>query len=219
MNARLRSTALFIAASVLVVAAAFLVANRMLRAAKEAGGAPPASVALEPLAPEVERIISQRIALIEELIRDPAIIAAVQKANEEHESLPLETILQLDARWRNASGIDEFIGAFLTNEVAVKLLEFQEVHPSFAEIFVTDQYGLNVGQTNKTTDYYQADEEWWVGGYRSGQGRSYYGPIEFDESAQAEAISIYVPVMDPQTNTAIGVTKAVLSIASIKLEL
>ena len=115
--------------------------------------------------------------------------------------------------------MDEFIKPFLINEVAVKLREFQEENAGFYEIFVTDMYGLNVGQTNKTTDYYQADEDWWIGAYNMGEGRSYHGQIEFDESAQTEAISLYVPIIDPITDEVIGVVKVVMNITAIKIEL
>ena len=170
-------------------------------------------------APEVEEVLAKRMRLIVKLLEDPVIVEAVRAANREHQDITLQEILLVDAKWQTTPGIDEFINQFLTNEVALKLIEFQEEYPGFSEIFVTDEKGLNVGQTNKTTDYYQADEAWWIGGYQSGAGKRFHGSIEFDESAQAEAISLYAPVIDPETRRAIGVAKAVLSIASIKFEL
>lgn len=170
-------------------------------------------------APEVESVLDERISLARELMADPAIIAGVRQANAEYEGITLAEIERLDQRWRSAEGVDEFIEPFLTNEVARALLEFQEDHPGFSEIFVTGMHGLNVGQTNKTTDFYQADEDWWVESYNNGKGKSFHGPIEFDESAQAEAISLYVPVMDAETLEVLGVAKAVVGIAAIKLEL
>ena len=171
------------------------------------------------LAPEVEAVLDRKIALIRELVEDPVIVNEVKKANQQHKDISLQEILKLDTRWRSTEGIDEFIEPFLTNEIAHKLIEFQERHPGFSEIFVVDMYGLNVGQTNKTTDYYQADEDWWIGAYNSGKGKASHGTIEFDESAQTEAISLYIPVMDGINNKAIGVIKAVVSITAIKMDL
>ena len=153
------------------------------------------------------------------LVSNPLIIEEVKKANESHEGITPEEIEELDQKWRTSDGIDDFIRPFLMNDVAEKLLLFQEENLGFSEIFITDEIGLNVGQTNKTTDYYQADEEWWIEAYNSGEGMMSHGSIEFDESAQAEAISLYVPIYDPDTQRVIGVTKAVLSIAAIKIEL
>lgn len=171
------------------------------------------------LAPEVEAVLDRKIALIRELVEDPVIVNEVKKANQQHKDISLQEILKLDTRWRSTEGIDEFIEPFLTNEIAHKLIEFQERHPGFSEIFVVDMYGLNAGQTNKTTDYYQADEDWWIGAYNSGKGKASHGAIEFDESAQTEAISLYIPVMDRINNKAIGVIKAVVSITAIKMDL
>ena len=171
------------------------------------------------LAPEVEAVLDRKIALIRELLEDPVIVNEVKKANQQHKDISLQEILKLDTRWRNTEGVDEFIEQFLVNEIAHKLIEFQERHPGFSEIFVVDMYGLNAGQTNKTTDYYQADEDWWIGAYNSGKGKASHGTIEFDESAQTEAISLYIPVMDGINNKAIGVIKAVVSITAIKMDL
>lgn len=171
------------------------------------------------LSKEVEQVLDRQALLIEGLVADPLIISEVNKTNEANKNLSSAQILELDQRWRKSVGNDDFIGPFLVNDVAVKLMEFQGVNPGFREIFVTDEHGLNVGQTNKTTDYYQADEEWWTRAYDSGAGNTYHGLVEFDESAQTEAISIYVPIRNPDTARVIGITKAVLSIAAIKAEL
>ncbi|TSC71638.1 MAG: hypothetical protein G01um101448_1120 [Parcubacteria group bacterium Gr01-1014_48] len=167
---------------------------------------------------EVEQVIQRKLSLMEELLRDGVIVQAVTKANKARE-YSLEEILQLDDKWRASEGVNEFIRPFLMNDVARRLMEFQEDYPGFSEIFVTDLNGLNVGQTNKTTDYYQADEDWWIGAFDGGEGKSFHGPIEFDESSQVEAISLYAPVRDPMSNKIIGVAKAVVSVAAIKLEL
>ncbi len=171
------------------------------------------------LSEEVEAILDKKALLVEGLVSGPVIISEVKKTNQANEGLSLSRILELDQRWRKTEGTDSFISPFLTNAVAVKVLEFQKSNFGFREIFVTDERGLNVGQTNKTTDYYQADEEWWIRAYNSGEGKTYHGLVEFDESAQTEAISLYVPIRDPDTARVIGVTKAVLSTAAIKAEL
>lgn len=171
------------------------------------------------LAPEVEAVLTKKIQLITEFLQDQTIIDEVKKSNEKNGDLSHNEILRLDKQWRSIEGVDEWINSFLINMVAFKLIEFQEKNYGFPEIFITDMYGLNVGQTNKTTDYYQADEDWWVASFDEGRGRALHGPIEFDESAQAEAIAIYVPIMDPETNKAIGVAKAIVDIVAIKAEL
>lgn len=170
-------------------------------------------------ASEIEVILDEKISQVMEFLSNSVFINEVRKVNEEHQDISMNEILQLDRRWVDAEGVDEFIKPFLENEVAIKLREFQAEHMEFSEIFVTDIQGLNVGQTNKTTDYYQADEDWWMGTYNEGKGKSYHGQIEFDESSQTEAISLYVPIIDPTTGKIIGVAKAVMNITAIKIKL
>lgn len=171
------------------------------------------------LSAEIEAVLTKKIMTIEELAKDPIILKEVALINEKNKNLTPAEITALDNKWRAIKGIDDFIKPFLTNKTALELLTFQEKNPGFPEIFVTDKYGLNVGQTGKTSDYYQADESWWADAYNNGIGKSYHGAIEFDDSAQSEAISLYVPLKDPSNSSVVGVIKAVLSITAIKAAL
>ena len=172
----------------------------------------------KPLAPEVQAILDKKIELLEELLKNGAIIAEVTKANESNASLTEAKIKELDVSWQASKTITPFTNQFLTNETAKVLIAFQKMHPEFKEIFIADKFGLNVGQTDKTSDYYQADESWWQDSFAHGEGKISNGEIEFDESAQSEAISVYVPVRNAG-GAAIGVTKGVIDLSSIKKEL
>ncbi len=107
----------------------------------------------------------------------------------------------------------------LTNPCAKVLVGFQETNKGFSEVFVTDGRGLVVAATNKTSDYLQADEAWWTDTFAGGRGKARHGEIEYDPSARSEAISLYAPVIDPETKQAVGVIKAVCDLTAIKMEL
>jgi hypothetical protein len=111
------------------------------------------------------------------------------------------------------------VSQHISEPVSEALLIFQEQNSGFKELFVTDMKGLNVGETNKTSDFLQADEAWWVGAFALGSGHAYWGDVEYDESARSESIPLYVPVMDASASRAIGVLKAVYDINAAKLEL
>ncbi len=68
---------------------------------------------------------------------------------------------------------------------------------------------MNVCQTNKITDYYQADEGWWQETFA--MGKACRAAPEFDESAKVFALPLYVPVRDPTSGKIIGVAKAVVT--------
>ena len=171
------------------------------------------------ISPQVEKVLQRKIGLIETLGKNPVVLKFVKASNLKNQDITLDEILILDEKWKQSNGINGFIKALMTNSCAQVLIEFQDSYEGFPEIFVTDIRGLIVCETNKTTDYYQADEAWWTETYNQGRGKSHFGGFEYDESAFAEAISIYIPVIDPDTGKIIGTIKAVCDITQIKMEL
>lgn len=167
------------------------------------------------LSPEVEDSLDERIATISKLIsEDQFIISSIKEANAEHASLTENDISERDKMWIESNGQSAFVNEILESEVSKWLRDFQKDRPEYIEIFITSDRGLNIGQTNITSDYYQADEEWWIKSFAGGLGMSSHGPIEFDESAQSVSISLYVPVV--LEGKALGVVKAVVDIVAIE---
>jgi HAMP domain-containing protein len=106
----------------------------------------------------------------------------------------VDQILKLDQEWVAASDQNVLIESVLENEIADELREFQEIFPDHVELFLTDKYGANIAATNRTSDYYQADEDWWKFAYNLGRGRVYIGRPEFDESSQTFAVDMAIPI-------------------------
>ena len=139
-------------------------------------------------------------------MQDSAILDAVQAGNRRDRSITPGQIEALDKDWRTPrSELPEKLTDRKCNQ-SLKL--FQRTFPGFAEIFVTNARGVNVCQTNKTSDYYQADEDWWRQTFSRGEWRR--DSLEFDESAGVFAIPVYLPVRDPDRGGVIGVAKAVV---------
>jgi len=158
--------------------------------------------------------IDEKVYLIKDLILDQDIIDSVKLSNQRQATITLEEISELDKDWvesRKAGRKNQTMKDSLSGTVANRLKEFQKDHPEFVEIFVTNKHGLNVGQTNITSDYYQADEDWWIRAYNKGKGATFVGEIEYDESAGAEVIGIFFPITYGSVNNAIGVIKALVS--------
>ncbi len=84
-------------------------------------------------------------------------------------------------------------------------------HQLFDEVFITNSYGVNIAQSQKTTDYYQADEEWWQVARERGV---FVSDPEFDDSAGTYAMELAVPVYS-DTGDFLGVIKALLNIGDI----
>lgn len=165
------------------------------------------------LGPKIEPALTEQLELLTTLTSDPTIIAFVSESNAKIEQLSPEQQQKRKQAWQQQPD-KEIVTALLTNAAAMKILEFQEQHPGFSELFITDRSGLNVAQSNPTSDYSQADEAWWQTTYSQGNGRANHGEIEYDQSADSDAISFGVPIM--QNQRVIGVLKGVLDILSIQ---
>lgn len=171
-------------------------------------------------APEVEKVLENKIDLVRRMVaEDPRIIGTIEEFNEKNKHIAMSEIKRLDDQWIATEGIDGVVTELLNNEASFTLMEFQETHEGYPEIFITDAKGLIVALTNKTSDYYQADEDWWIKTYNDGQGMLSHGGIEYDESALAEAIAIYLPITDTDTKIVIGVMKVIVDITAIKMAL
>ena len=168
----------------------------------------------------VEEVILKKMELVTKTIAlNPLVISTVTESNKKNKRLSLAEIKKLDADWMNAVEVNEYIQDFMNNKCAQLLLRLQETGHGFSEIFITDIKGLNVAMTNKTSDYYQADEAWWLESFDNGRGKTYHGDVEYDESAMSEAIPIFIPLKTPDLSETIGIMKVVVDITEIKMEL
>lgn len=120
---------------------------------------------------------------------------------------------ELDARWPSLPESSPEIVACLQNDIARQLREFQKRNPNFAEIIVTDHLGRLLAATNKTSDYWQADELWWQEAAVMKAGTAYVEGLEFDESTGTHSISLSVPLFDPRSpDKPVGILKGVLNV-------
>ena len=81
----------------------------------------------------------------------------------------------------------------------------------YHELLLTDRHGRLVAASGETSDYYQADEDWWTsaaGGDRS-PGVS-LTDVRWDDSSRAYAVEIAVPVYEPDSEVFAGLLKAVV---------
>ncbi|MFQ5669686.1 MAG: methyl-accepting chemotaxis protein [Acidobacteriota bacterium] len=93
---------------------------------------------------------------------------------------------------------------------SVVLRDLQDDAADLIEIFFTDREGWVVGATNKTEDFYQADEKWWQKAAARECGTSYVGSLEYDPSAGDYVTAISVPIC--RDHTVVGVLKAGLTL-------
>jgi len=143
----------------------------------------------------------------------------INTSYEPNQAANLEQIQFLDKQWRAADAArndnDPLVSGVLNNEVSSELREFRDTFPENAEVFVTDKFGANIAATNRTSDYYQADEEWWQVAYNNGQGAIYIGQPEFDQSSNTFGLNIAIPLYAHGTREVIGVLRTTINISSV----
>ena len=126
---------------------------------------------------------------------DPVIVKAVKEDNASGETMA--NVLDLDAKWRAEKGVADYMQALMDNPCAKHLKGIVSKDDAIWEIFVTDNQGANVCQTDKTGDYWQGDEAKWQQPFAGGRGGMFYVEgIEFDTGMKAKICQVSVPVMD-----------------------
>ena len=163
--------------------------------------------------------IAKQIELLKAKLNSQLMFNTVNTANAAYQGdkAAIQTqIDQLDIQWREADAAnnngDPLVQSVLSNDLANELLEFQKSFPEHVEVFVTDKYGASVASTGRTSDYNQADEDWWQAAYNNGRGAVYIGQPEFDESSTTFAVNIGVPVKNETTGDVIGILRSTYNI-------
>lgn len=131
----------------------------------------------------------------------PEVIAAVKAQNAKNASLSEAEIKSLDDKWR--AGDNALISSVLGNSLSKYLGNVRDGSQGlYTEIFVMDNKGLNVGQSDKTSDYWQGDEAKWQETFLKGADGIHISDVEKDESTQTYQMQVSVPVVEG--GTAIG---------------
>ena len=128
-------------------------------------------------------------------------------------------ISQLDDAWKDSDPDDPNSSAYhlIHNEVGVIISQFiqddleSESKFKYAEVIITNAYGVNIAQSGKTSDYRQGDETWWQEAKEHGIFLSEGG---FDESAGVYSSDIAIQILDREGRF-IGVLKAVINVDPI----
>ncbi|PQO26296.1 ATP-binding protein [Blastopirellula marina] len=169
---------------------------------------------------EIDRMVHARIAQWRAYSESPQIRQALVISNKEFAELPdiQATIDQRDADWRKNDAASQTLAheiddSALSRELArqVTLLNDEYGAAEYGEVFLTNRYGANVAQTNRTSDYRQDDEKWWTSAVSNGV---YVDSVAYDESAAEYAISLCLRV-DDVNGEFLGVLKTVISIHEI----
>lgn len=159
-----------------------------------------ANIVRTALTKDIEKL---HLGFNEEVIQSQ--LAKIDKA------LPPTEIERMDANWRTLPRTDARMQAALDSPLAAELRRFTREDPRLSEVLVTDRYGQLVAATGLTDDYYQADEEWWLGAENGGNPRVFIPEAGYDTSSKVWSIDLCIPIM--ADGKLLGVGKAVLDVS------
>ena len=143
---------------------------------------------------------------IREISQSAELVAAIKAQNEKNASLGQADIDKLDKQWRAEvdAGSKPMIDGVMGNELSKFLAQKKEASGGLiTEAFVMDDKGLNVGQSDVTSDYWQGDEDKFRKSFGAGHGALFIDPPERDESTQILQCQASMTVVD-ETGRPIG---------------
>ncbi len=188
MKIRQKLILAFISIALLVVIVGYISVNASQKSLQKTIGENSLLLARETL-DKVDRNIYHRIEHMQAYSKDLMFRKAIVESNQEFEELDniQEYIDKRDKEWVSApkGKPTPFIQEVISNELLEELkmqIEFYEErheHTIFPEVYVTNKYGVVIASTGRTSDYLQADEEWYQKAVA--EKEFWVGKVEYDE--------------------------------------
>ncbi|MBO6562538.1 MAG: hypothetical protein JJ959_18475 [Nisaea sp.] len=137
--------------------------------------------------PSVEILDEAAIELIRDWLNNPVVEMSILAHNKRYKGVGQEQIDALDKAWRaeRESEDQPLIAATLSSPLSTYLTQIQAMSGGiFTEIFVMDAYGLNVGQSSITSDFWQGDEAKFQKTFDVGPTAVFVDEPEFHEASK-----------------------------------
>ena len=169
--------------------------------------------------PEKSLLDSGVIQDIQNFIQEDIVVMAILNQNSKYKNLDNQAVLDLDKKWRaeRKSEDQPLIAATLANPLSSYLTRIQAHSIGlYSEMFVMDMHGLNVGQSNITSDYWQGDEAKFKKTYGSGTKRVFIDEPEFDDGLNIWRVQVNMAISDPATSQLVGAVTVELNLTELE---
>ncbi len=173
----------------------------------------------EPAKPDPAALITQKVIKdIRGFIESDIVRLSIQAQNARLTDLKQEQIDALDKQWRaeRENADKPLIAATLSNPLSVYLSRIQgRSLGMYAEIFVMDKNGLNVGQSSVTSDFWQGDEAKFKKTFDVSGDAMFIDEAEWDKDAKIWRGQVSFTVVDPQTKKSIGAVTVEMNLTEL----
>lgn len=138
-------------------------------------------------APSVSILDENTISEIREFLANPVVEMSVVAHNRRYKGVDQGQIDALDQAWRTERESDDqpLIAATLSSPLSTYLTQIQAASGGiFTEIFVMNAFGLNVGQSAITSDFWQGDEAKYQKTFLVGPAAVFVDEPEFNDESK-----------------------------------
>ena len=127
-------------------------------------------------------------------------------------------IKKIDRDWMQENE-NPAISSILNNSLSKLFKNYMDYYnkkygySNFNELFATNRFGVVIGAAPRTSDYYQADEDWFQKTAETKKG--WIDEVEFDASSKVFAINSNLKILDPDKNT-VGILRVGINLKRIE---
>jgi HAMP domain-containing protein len=169
---------------------------------------------------EINKEIYSKIAELHVFSEQLSLVEKISLSNNKFENKPNvdDYISRIDKDWiagKDTPSIRSILNNKMSEELATHLNFYEKILKNrvFSEIYLTNKYGVIIASTGRTTDYLQADEQWYQKAI-SNNGE-YWGDVKYDESSTTFSIDLVVSLYDKFKNY-VGILKGTLALTDIQ---
>lgn len=166
-----------------------------------------------------DMIDDQVLGMIAQKINTELVFFMVNNQNDRYAGIGSDKVTALDEQWVAERTKEEqpLIAATLANPLSTYLMMVQaHSYGLITAIFVMDDKGLNVGQSDITGDYWQGDEAKWQKTFQVGPDAVFIDDPEYDDEKNVWIVQANVTLKDPQSGKAIGAATFDLNLNELK---
>ncbi|ODN68724.1 hypothetical protein [Methylobrevis pamukkalensis] len=178
------------------------------------------ALAAEPPAPDFKALLTPAVMQdIRGWIDTDIVRVSVGAQNDRIGKVSQTDIDRLDNQWKaeRESADKPLIAATLSNPLSVYLARMQGRSLGlYAEIFVMDQNGLNVGQSSITSDFWQGDEGKFQKTFDAGRDGMFLDEAEWDDEVKVWRGQLSYTLTDAAGTTPIGAVTVEINLTELQ---
>lgn len=177
------------------------------------------SALAEPPKPDVKALITDAVIKdIKSFLKNDIVTVSIDAQNKRLTKLTQAEIDAVDKQWveEREAADKPLIAATLSNPLSVYLNRIQGRSLGlYAEIFIMDQNGLNVGQSSITKDFWQGDEAKFQKTFQVSKDAIFIDDPEWDDEAKIWRAQVNFTLTDASGATPIGAATVELNLTEL----